>query len=266
MAELGVSLVAVSLDSGDAILNDRVRGEGTFRRIVNGLQLLAANRIDSQPRVVIACTLAPENQGHYSKLFELARSMDIIDIFFNKYMKVNESNLTISSAEGFLRELDEICHVADSHGDLYLYLPTMPRVADALNAKYGRIRVFAKESSCPAVDDAILLSDDGKVYPCSMARVEHPEFGAVFDGSLHAALQQGQVQDFVELRRRLRDNDPEICVRCAYRSTCATRCTLTHDQTKYYLACESLERFGPAIGLNPAAAPAGAPPDEVNFD
>ena len=240
LAGLDVSVVAVSLDGGNAALNDKIRGRGSFQRIVTGIETLVLNRRGGVPRIAIACTLAPENYGGYDELFQLAGRLGVVDVFINKHMSTPGSTLTADSANQFLLELDRICKSASRIGGFYLYLPTMPRVAEFL-AKRHEVSVVAKEMKCPAVDEALLLSDDDRVYPCSMARVERPEYGTMFDGDILRALESPQIQSFVRKREESRDDLPMICFSCRYASTCATRCVLTSDQSKYYLACEALE-------------------------
>src|SRR5260370_22664805 len=63
LVEAGVFLVAVSLDGGNPTANDRVRGAGTFERIVLGLRTRAAYRRNGIPRIAIAYTLAEEHLG-----------------------------------------------------------------------------------------------------------------------------------------------------------------------------------------------------------
>ena len=242
VARLGVFLISVSLDSGVRELNDLVRGPGTFDRIVRGLKTIATHRRDGNPRLAIACTLARENSRRYQPLFRLAKEAAIVDVFFNKYIKVNDSSLSATDATSFVKDLEAVCRAAKSIGDFYLYLPTMPRVADYLKRKTG-VEVIAKEESCGAVDEALLLSDDHKIYPCSMARVEHPEYGVPFSGDIRAALQTDEIASFVGARSKMRTTTPSVCDGCSYLAQCATRCVLTDDQTKYYRACEVVQQL-----------------------
>jgi radical SAM protein with 4Fe4S-binding SPASM domain len=237
LADLGVRLVSVSLDSGVPALNDLVRGSGTYDRIVTGLRTLARHVSQGLPRITIACTLARENAREYRPLFELAREVGVVDVFFNKYLKVNSSALEPSDASEFVDSLEDVCRAATSVGEFYLYLPTMPRVAEYLSARTGA-HVTAKEQSCGAVDETLLLADDHKVYPCSMARVEHPEYGVSITEDIGAALDATQIHDFVKARSAMMQATPAVCAECDHRVTCATRCVLTEDQTKYYRACE----------------------------
>ena len=240
LADLKVSLISVSLDGGNEMLNDRIRGKGTFKKIIRGLSFLTENRTNNLPRIAISCTLAPENYGNYEDLFNIALQFNIVDIFINKYSKVKNTNLTEDSAISFLREMDKLCAKARSMGNFFLYLPTMPKVADFLGERHS-LKVISKERSCPAVDDALLLSDDGKIYPCSMARVEHDDYGAEYDSNFETVSGSKEIQKFVTLRKQLRKQLPPICRECSYRDSCATICTLSDEQTKYYEACEALE-------------------------
>src|SRR5260370_39704766 len=113
---------------------------------------------------------------------------------------VKQSTFHSSRGAWFVLEMDGRCAAAAAVGKFYLYLPTMPRVADFLRARHG-IPVFAKEQTCVAVRDAVLLSDDGLIYPCSMARVSHPEFGVALGDGLAAEVQAGPIQDLVAVRR-----------------------------------------------------------------
>lgn len=246
IALIGVKLVNVSLDGGTAEVNDPVRGEGTFERIVAGIRNLAENRRENLPRISLAYTLAAENHGDYRDLFELAKRFEIVDIFFNKFLKVNESSLKTDPVVAFLQEMDRICTAARSVGDFYIYLPTMPRVADALSARHG-FRVFAKEKTCSAVDEAVLLADDGKIYPCSMARVAHQDYAVALGEHILDTLDQEPMQRFIRLREDMRSRLPKVCTACHYSKGCATRCVLTGDQSKYFLGCEAIENKGASI-------------------
>jgi radical SAM protein with 4Fe4S-binding SPASM domain len=166
--------------------------------------------------------------------------LDIADIFVNKYVAVNPTSLGVSPAADFLLVLDELCAIAAGIGNFYLYLPTMPRVADYLSARHG-VHVSAKEQSCGAVDEAVLLADDGNLYPCSMARSARGDFRKDYTDQWGNGALAKLMKDFVDERAAAWSNIPVVCQGCEYRDRCAKMCVLNNEQSKYYEACEALE-------------------------
>ncbi|MGN3973636.1 radical SAM protein [Tsuneonella sp. SYSU-LHT278] len=238
LASLQLKLVAVSLDGGTAATNDRIRGGGTFDRIFRGIQNLANVRGENRFRLAVALTLAEQNCHDFESFFLKMAELDIADIFVNKYVEIEKTSLGVPSAAAFLGVLDDLCRTASRIGNFYLYLPTMPRVADYL-AERHRIYVSAKEQSCGAVDEALLLADDGCLYPCSMARAERSEFKKAYTPNWSAELPD-IMGDFVEERLRMRSHVPEVCGGCRYEASCAKMCVLSREQSKYHEACEAL--------------------------
>lgn len=265
LAGLDLKLVAVSLDGGTPASNDLIRGKGSFERILRGVRNLVAVRTKAGPRIAVALTLTAENSEAFAPFFTIMAELGIADIFVNKYTKVNHSTLSTSPAADFLLTLDELCRVAVSIADFYLYLPTMPRVADYLSAKHG-LYVSAKEQSCGAVDDAILLSDDGHLYPCSMARASRPEFRKDYVADWAGGAIAELMTDFVAERERMWSDTPAICRDCRYRESCAQKCVLNSEQSKYHEACEALRdlaRTDGALEMAPGSPAADAMEDAL---
>jgi MoaA/NifB/PqqE/SkfB family radical SAM enzyme len=74
LPDLGLStLYVVSLD-GPPKLNDAVRGEGTFERVMARLSALPAELTSP---VQVQCTVTPVNQGHLRELVELVRGTPV---------------------------------------------------------------------------------------------------------------------------------------------------------------------------------------------
>lgn len=238
IASLGVKMIAVSLDGGTPAENDRVRGAGSFERILRGLDVLVRGRVGDRPRITVAITLTEQNVGDFQSFFQAMAARGIVDIFVNKYSKVNDSSLSTGSARDFLIDLDRLCAAAAQAGQFYLYLPTMPRIADFLTERHA-IYVSAKEQSCNAVNDAVLLADDGKLYPCSMARATRGEFAKPYVADWRDGAIASLMADFLQEKARVLSTTPEVCRQCNYRDTCAQKCVLTEEQTKYHTACES---------------------------
>lgn len=74
--------VQVSLDGSDAKTNDSLRGRGTFRRIVQGIDLLCDHGFG--PRMILFLTLTRNNIGHATKLMRFAERRKIGFLHFSQ--------------------------------------------------------------------------------------------------------------------------------------------------------------------------------------
>ena len=72
LAQPPVHSLEVSIDGPEEI-NDKVRGRGTFRTILKGLEALRERAAKSRyiPRIQVRCTILPENVGHLEELGRL---------------------------------------------------------------------------------------------------------------------------------------------------------------------------------------------------
>jgi radical SAM protein with 4Fe4S-binding SPASM domain len=70
----------VSLDGPERI-NDAQRGHGVFKRVMRGLDALAAakrRRGTASPQIGITCVITPENHAHVEELFRSLLDLDIV--------------------------------------------------------------------------------------------------------------------------------------------------------------------------------------------
>ncbi len=148
--------IQISIDGGNAVTNDKTRGQGSFNRIVAGIDCILANGYDSK-RLAFKMTITAQNYLEVGQLGKLASFYNVSNIGFSfiynegRAKEATDSFLNDEQKEYVLEELKKI------------------------NLEYPQIMVsppgFTDE--CPLIKgDNISLSPrvdvHGNVYACQM--------------------------------------------------------------------------------------------------
>lgn len=150
----GLGFVQVSLD-GDEARHDQLRGQGSFRRSVEGIEAL--NRAGCH--LVVRFTAGQKNISGLSRVEELCKSLGVaLDI--GLLTPTGFGRLTDLPSPGeFFGEIDKLFGRGNDNGVIESSLSCHPLKAYAH-------RPLGKERRCLAGTDLALISCSGKFIPC----------------------------------------------------------------------------------------------------
>ncbi len=222
--------VQISIDGGSSGPHDAARGEGTFRRAVEGLKVLRDNGISSAVRVTI-------HKHNVSDLEEITRllleemglpSFSTNSAGFQGLCRFNAENIQLnveerSLAMATLLKLDRrypgrITATAGPLADARMWIEMERARRDLQPAQPNQGSLL----SCGGVFEAMGVRADGVMVPCS--QMPHIELGRINRDSVREVW-----QNHTELRRmRERRNIPltefDFCAGCEYTPYCTGSC------------------------------------------
>ena len=208
LKEVNVGMVQVSLEGPTAVINDVVRGNGSFDKALKGLRLLREAGIDTG----IMTTVSQFNLPYIEKMVELATKEGNKIIAFNRMLPIgrgeteglhcltsNDLYLMMALIHQLSREYHGKLDI--SSDDPLLYIPTDQDSFTENN--YG---------GCGAGIGSIAINHDGSVFPCRRLPIN---IGNLANDSLIGIINSSRLDCFYN-RKFLRGE----CGVCDYRQIC----------------------------------------------
>jgi len=211
--------VQVSLEGATARTNDRVRGEGSFERVLQALKLLA--RAGMGPQVVVEFTEMEHNFGELPDLLFLLKGLRIERLVSGTLVQGGRAAGTPQVAPPRPTQYVEIL-------DLYCSDPRFrslyQRLGNIAAIEWFRGKAFPASRVCTCVERPY-INGDGKIYPCLMLPVD----GLAVPGVHHRPLEEVLMEAlpiWAELPRlsRRRSLELKACRDCPGRRHCAGGC------------------------------------------
>ena len=197
--------IQVSLDGATPEVNDRIRGQGTFHRILKGIELLAGKDIPLSINTVVTSV----NFEQLSQLKELAS-------FFGARLRVSRFR-----PSGRARETWEMLRLNSWQlRELSDWLSQDPSIltGDSFFSISGEGRRQLGLDMCGACKLTCCIDPCGFVYPCAF--LQESEFCA---GSLKESSFQ-EIWDESAVCQYFRQLEPESCRKCPRFDTCRGGC------------------------------------------
>jgi radical SAM protein with 4Fe4S-binding SPASM domain len=201
----GIGRVSISLDGASAERHDALRGEGSFRRALAGIESLRG-KVDFQ----INFTVSRMNQNQVAEVFQLAERLEAkaLHLFFLVPTgRGREEDLI--SPEGQEKLLEMIERERErAKSSLEVRVTCAPQYARIARPKEGRRR----SGGCLAGISFAFVSRRGEVYPCGYlplraGSIREKSFGEIWETSpLFLALRQRELKG--------------KCGGCTYRAIC----------------------------------------------
>ena len=197
--------IQVSLDGATPEVNDKIRGQGTFHRIIKGIELLAKKDVTLSINTVVTSI----NFGQLGQLKELAAS-------FGARLRVSRfrpsgrargvwERLRLSSAQ--LRELSD-------------WLSEDPSIltGDSFFSISGDGRRQLGLDMCGACKMTCCIDPGGFVYPCAFLQENEFRAGNLKETSLQDIWDESAVFQY------FRQLEPESCRKCPRFNSCRGGC------------------------------------------
>jgi mycofactocin radical SAM maturase len=190
--------VQVSLDGASPETNDHMRGEGTYRRILNGIELLARHGI---PHLSVNTVVTRINFREIDQLNDLARQ-------FGAKTRLSRFRPTGSGKKAWEEyhldriQLLELSEYLSDHRDVL--------TGDSFFSITSEGRRDLGLNMCGAAKMTCSVSPDGKVYPCAFLQDHHFMAGNVTEESFESIWLDSQAMKVI---RTLRIQSCECCNR-----------------------------------------------------
>ncbi|MCL4344638.1 MAG: radical SAM protein [Nitrososphaerota archaeon] len=209
LAESGIENVQVSIDAPDEIVNDALRGSGSFRMASKAAREFSKIGLP----VNISMTVSDRNFDSVAAMIELADELGAVGINFIAVQsfgnaEINHLMLSYKNARAAIEQM-------------LAYRGRLRVTANGFRF-YLKANEFSKASTavtCPAGKSYIVVGMDGKVYGCDLLMVK----GIVAGNALAEDMQfiiENRFSDLEE--RRLARFSP--CSSCRFSSSCQGGC------------------------------------------
>jgi radical SAM protein with 4Fe4S-binding SPASM domain len=213
--------IQISLDGSTAALHDRLRGPGTFRRVLRAIELLQAAGLGEQ--LTLSATIMRPNLPDLPKIIDLAQTLGVPRVRFLPLRPAGRAREQWSSLGSGLGTKDYeqfFDYVAGLRGAEKLALEISCGLSGWLLALPG---AAAADACWCSVGRQLVVGVDGTVFPCVL--LMRPEFslGQIFHGSLGAMMRSATMAATVKALRARRLKI-DRCSRCTWRNLCQSGC------------------------------------------
>ena len=231
-----LSSLIVSIDGATAETHDRIRGRGSFERMMRNVKKynLARHSLNGSSKgLEVSFVLNAMNANNVSEVFKLCErysvdTLHVTPVQFTGYAKRNEAAL---SGESALRrsavEQTILYKFLNNHG-INVKIDVTPRIADFMEMKFG-VRVPATGAACPGVDTYSYVDMFGNHLPCPAMAFEasQSEYSNRNMNDLNisqkefVAMESGVFHEFEKLRQqRTYSRSMYPCKSCKYIDQC----------------------------------------------
>ena len=172
----GVWSLSVSLDGTTALVNDRIRGEGVFNKVVDNIKKSVEIKNSLQPdmRLGISFTLTKQNLDTSKNLFDFVNdlNLDFVNIsYLSNEGKARETyyDNTITESDKF-QFIDEILFSYKSrNNNIYFNIDARKLLGEYIYKKHGISLDAEYFVGCAGGDAQFYILADGTLLPCSPA-------------------------------------------------------------------------------------------------
>ena len=204
-------IVQVSLDGAREETNDFIRGKGSYRKTVRGIEHL----VTAQVPCAIAMTLVKQNVNEISEMVDLAKKVGITRLHFPILQLIGRARThepeIFPDTELVVSAIKEI-----------LEIPRNEDMEVSIEKKYRKLmRLEQRRNLCGAGSFLISIAADGRVYPCCQSHRDEFYAGTIREHSLKELLETSDV--FNQLRTLCVLDIPE-CRVCELRFICGGGC------------------------------------------
>ncbi len=195
--------IAITVHSHDAEIHDKfTKAKGSHEKAIEGIKILRKHDIPVKIRYV----LTTENYDGIDKYGEFARNLDV---------KVNKSPLLYPTAAGSLEPLK--FRVNEEQINMLIK-----------NKKYN-----PQKDPCGAAKTKIIISPEGKVYPCSFY---HEELGDINESTIEEIINSDKTKQIQKLFEQ-----PAYCKSCDKEKNCPRCPVITYFEKNDFQGINSFD-------------------------
>lgn len=268
LLESGLSEIGISIDGPDEVINDEIRGRGTFSKAWEALEQISdylfAQRMDIN--VLLSVTAMSKNIKHIPALIRRVSNSEFnidkitVDKVVPEGRALETSGLEVSP-KMWLDMCEQVCTEWRNYKTLFhLILRVPPLVHNYLISKY---QIFLRDSiiGCPALESSHsgCLTSEGTIYSCGreflIRRAQNSKYfplqGKNYRELISLTGSIFNLQDFSSsLRPIFGPPSAPVCRECMWKSECVQCPILNLLGEKYSpnLCQETLKRINGGFG------------------
>jgi len=225
LKDIGVSFVQVSLEGPNEEVNDKIRGKGSFRKAIKGLE----NLINVGIKTSIMMTVSKYNINYIDKMIDLGLQVGVSSVTFNRFIPIgrgkSSSNFTLSRQE-FKQMIQTIIREKirnKNNIEIWCEDPLF------YSNYYSRDLNYAK-GGCSAGISVIAILPNGLIYPCRKLPIV---LGNVKENRLNSILLKGNnsILNILRTREQLKGK----CGRCDKKFICGGCRAMAYALTQDYM-------------------------------
>lgn len=208
LAQLEPIYFQVSLDGGTPQTNDRIRGEGVFKRALRGLELLAAENLS----LTVNSVLTRYSYDELDRLYDIAAS-------FNSKLRVTRLRPSGRGQDVW----DDLHPTREQYRQFADWLSAHPDVLTA--DSFFHLNAFGNKLAgldiCGAATATCCICPEGEVYPCAFFQAPEFEAGNLHEHSFQEIWRNSTLFDYY------RSMGGGACSGCGQYNTCHGGCPAT---------------------------------------
>ncbi len=211
--------IMVSIDGSRADIHERLRGKGSFKKTIHGIQRL----IDEGLNVSAYTTVVRYNFRDIEAIIKLCKKLQISHVKFNELLPVGmglryyyELGLNYSERIATIKKLQTLSKKYNGFID-----GTYLQICEIFSPRTERNDTLSL-SGCGATLNSLTILPDGTVVPCD--RLQNFVLGNVRERSISEIWRSSPAIKKFRQRFKKTLNDIKECVDCEYKKKCTGGC------------------------------------------
>jgi len=260
LIELGVDQFAASLDGCTALINDSIRGAGTYEKVVSNMSRLnlLKKQSNSSLQTALVFTLTKKNIDDLILLPSIADKLGVDLIVLTTFI---ESGQGQKNREFFSISFDEVCDAIErmvskelKQFSIPIQIDMRPRFCQYLSTFHDAPVIYnEKNSMCCAGEDVWYLEANGNVHPCLIFQLESGKLA--LDNNIFIKekinIDKNKISEvkfsqywktFLDTKHNFDTAKIPTCIDCRYVNECQPCFADYGDYTSPILECEWTKR------------------------
>jgi len=213
--------VQVSVDGSREAVHDRIRGKGSFRKAINGLEHLQGAGLGD--RINFSTTVMNQNLDDLIEIINLAQRLGVPLVRFLPLRRKGTARSMWQTVGSGLSTEDYARFYDDTHR-LHATVGTEIEISCGLSGFLLKMpEEFEKDDIWCPVGRRVVVDFNGDAYPCVLMMEDEFRLGNVFHNSLEEIIQSkamaGVCRALSERRQKI-----EKCAGCTWRNLCQAGC------------------------------------------
>jgi MoaA/NifB/PqqE/SkfB family radical SAM enzyme len=247
----------VSVDGSSALIHDRVRGEGSYAKMIKNLEavlrLLEKYGACKDIKIDFTTVLFNHNKNDLGNIVKLAADCGVKNIRFNSLImngraKFNYKYICLDG-DALLDVSESILSYKMKYSEINIHYDGLTNLfIEYYNNKYGS-RIGYSYHSCPSPSQYLYISYDGSVFPCALYSRQLGGNGAcgfnsdIRCNSIDEILRNDKFLEFEDTKKTIDYSKMLIpCARCKFFGNYCQPCTalVMSGGVQYFLLCKTI--------------------------
>lgn len=229
--------IQISIDGGTAEIHDRIRGKGTFAKVMKAVDSL--KKYGNLDKICFSYVIMKTNINSVKDVIDLGERLEIPEV---RFTLIHKAGNAYSSWKELNSETRDYINIYKYLYDELLNDKRKIRIVPGLEGFYLYFKDKNQEDMWCNVGRTFCIDHAGYVFPCSLFKIEGMSIGNVFESSLKEIAESKKFLDFENVCKE-RKNQIEECRNCPFVNFCQAGCparsyVLYNDINKVDFMCE----------------------------